>query len=154
MREQKLKEYLENSLTVEEFMMDLENSQHKSGYDTTSFHIEQIEEGEFEITKSHLIKICDDFLQEKLHPMDVNTIAFAFMFSDYFTWNGESQDGKIISEIIYDWDNPEIGFDLTKENFEHWKEYLQAGKTDYFTKEELKKKFRGVKKNRMRRNGF
>jgi hypothetical protein len=62
MREQKLKEYLENSLTVEEFMMDLENSQHKSGYDTTSFHIEQIEEGEFEITKSHLIKICDDFL--------------------------------------------------------------------------------------------
>ena len=121
MREQKLKEYLENSLTVEEFMMDLENSQHKSGYDTTSFHIEQIEEGEFEITKSHLIKICDDFLQGKLHPMDVNTIAFAFMFSDYFTWNGESQDGKIISEIIYDWDNPEIGFDLTKENLiTHW----------------------------------
>jgi YHS domain-containing protein len=76
------------------------------------------------------------------------------MFSDYFTWNGESQDGKIISEIIYDWDNPEIGFDLTKENFEHWKEYLQTGKTDYFTKEELKKKFRGVKKNRMKRNGF
>lgn len=154
MKEQKLKEYLENSLTAEEFMSDLENSQKKTGYDTTSVSIEQIEDGEFEITTKHLIKICNDLLKGKFRPIDINTIAFAFMFSDYFTWNSESDDGKIVSEVLFDWDNPEISFDLTIENFEHWKEYLETGKTSFFTKEELKKKFRGVKKNGMRRNGL
>ena len=154
MKERKLKEYLENSITVEEFMLDLENSQNKTGYDSTSVYIEQIENGEFKITKNNLIKICDDFLKGKLQPIDVNTIAFAFNFSDYFTWSYDDPDGKIISEIIFDWDNPEIGFDLTTENFERWKDYLETGKTIYFTKEELKKKFRGVKKNGMKRNGL
>lgn len=152
MREQKLKEYLENSLTIEELMLDWKTNQQKIGYETSSFPIEQIEDGEFEITKDHLIKICNDLLKENLHVIDVQTIAFVFISSIYFTWDGESQDGKIISEIIFNWDNPTIGFDFTKENFEHWKKYLETGKTDYFTKEALKKKFRGLKKNGLRGN--
>ena len=154
MKEQKLKEYLENSLTAEEFMSDLEISQKKTGYDTSSVSIEQIEYGEFKITKKHLIKICDDLLNGKIRPIDVNTIAFAFMFSDYFSWDRNTKDGKIVDEIIFDWDNPEIGFDLTIANFQHWKEYLETGSTNHFTKEELKMKFRGVKKNDLQRNGL
>jgi hypothetical protein len=154
MTEQKLKEYFENLISAQELSKDLENTQQKTSYDVTSISIEQIEEGEFEITKSHLIKICDDFISGKLSPSDINAIASCLSFSDFFDWGGNTIDNKLVAEVIYDWDNPELSFDLNLENFQHWKEYLETGETKYLTKEELKKKFRGIKKNGLRRNGL
>jgi len=146
MKEQKLKEYFENSISAEQFSEDLKNSQEKTSYDVTSVYVDQLksENEEFEITLPHLIKICDDILCEKLLPIDANTIASALSFSEYFIWNSETENGEIISDVIFDWDNPEIGFDLTKENFVCWKEYLVSGESS-FSKEELKQKFRRVK---------
>ncbi len=52
----------------------------------------------------------------------------------------------------FDWDNPDIGFDLTIKNIEVWKEYLLTGiyKLD---KAELKNKFRNDGKRR-EKNGL
>ena len=146
MKEQKLKEYFENLISAEQFSEDLKNSQEKTSNDVTSVYVDQLksENEEFEITRPHLIKICDDILCEKLLPIDANTIAFALSFSEYFIWDSETENGEIISNVIFDWDNPEIGFDLTKENFVRWKEYLVSGESS-FSKEELKQKIRGVK---------
>ncbi|NHM07981.1 hypothetical protein G4D82_12170 [Flavobacterium sp. CYK-4] len=140
MKEENLKKYFENLLTAQELSNDLESS--------------NIENGEFEIYRFHLIKICEDFINRKFSAFDITTIALALSFSDFFTWNGNSDDGKLIGEIVFDWSNPELGFDLTIDNFVHWKEYLETGSTKYLTKEELKKKFRGVKKNGLKRNGI
>jgi hypothetical protein len=141
MKEQKLKEYFENLITAEEFSIDYEGN-------------EEIENGEFEISKFHLLKICEDFLNRKLSAYDVNSIALSLSISVFFTWDGNSNDGKLIREIVFNWSNPELGFDLTLENFIHWKDYLETGSTQHLTKEELKKKFRGVKKNDWKRNGI
>ena len=57
MTAKKLKEYFDNKISAEELKADVENSQTKTGYDTTSIYIKQIEDNEdFEVKKVHLIK--------------------------------------------------------------------------------------------------
>lgn len=140
MTEQKLKEYFENILTAEELVLDLNGSRDQTSAQTTSIYIDTIEEGEFEITKAHLLKLCNDTLNEYLLPVDLNAIAFAIITSDFFHWNKDSKDTEIIEEVLYDWDNPEIGYDLSIKNVGLWKEYLETGNYN-FDEQELKNKF-------------
>jgi len=141
MTEQKLKEYFESKLTAEQFALDLKDSQQKTGYDTTAVYIDNLNEGEFEIKTEHIIKLLDDTTSNKLQPIDLNTIGFALMTSDYFNWDDETEAGERISKVIFELDNPEIGFDLTTKNIQLWKEYLLTGEYR-LDKNELKQKFR------------
>lgn len=141
MREQNLKGYFESNLTAEQLLLDLRDSQQKTSYDVVSVFAEQIDDGEFEIKTEHLIKLCDDVISTKFSSADLNIIAFVLITSDYFYWNDATQEGVRIADVIFDWDNPEIGYDLTKGNIQHWREYLLTGKNNFDTKE-LKKKFR------------
>ena len=136
MTEQKLKEYFEGKITADELKSDVSNSQVKTGYDTTRVSIGQIQYGEFEVQKEHLIKLCDDFIAQNINSEDLNTIAFCLVFSDYFNW-----DNEIISNVIFDWDNPLIGYDINKKNVLLWKDYLKNGNYN-LDKNELKEKFR------------
>ncbi len=141
MTEQKLKEYFESKLTAEQFALDLKDSQQKTGYDTTAVYIDNLNEGEFEIRTEHIIKLLDDAISNKLQPIDLNTIGFALMTSDYFFWNNDTESGERIANVIFELDNPEIGFDLTSKNFLLWKEYLLTGEYR-LDKNEIKQKFR------------
>ena len=136
MTEQKLKEYFENKITIDELKSDVKNSQTKIGFDTTNVYIKQIDEGEFEVQKEHLIKLCDDFIAQKLDSEDLNTIAFSLIASEYFDWNGDE-----MSNVIFDWDNPIIGYDINLKNVQLWKDYLENGNYN-LDKNELKEKFR------------
>jgi hypothetical protein len=139
---QTLLNYFQNTATVDELAEDLKGSQQKSSYDATSAYVTTIDTGkEFNVTKDHLIKLCDDVISGNLTTSDLNTIAFAIISSDFFTWDNEADDATIIETVIYDWDNPGIGFDITIKNVGHWKEYLQTGNYN-LDKEELKAKFR------------
>ncbi len=136
MTEQKLKEYFEDKITIDEFRSDVEDSQLKTGFDTTHVYIQSLGEGEFEIKKEHLIKLCDDFISNKLTAEDLNTIAFSLIASEYFDWKDDA-----MSDVIFDWNNPRIGFDINLKNIQLWKEYLENGEYK-LDKNELKEKFR------------
>lgn len=129
MTEQALKKYFDNELSTENLVLDLQGSQVKTGYDTTEIYIESLDDNiEYNITRDHLIKLVDDLLNDHLSIIDLNTVANALAFSEYFTWqNSESNDFEIIDTIIFDWGNPGIGFPLTIENLKLWKEYLKTG---------------------------
>lgn len=142
MTEQTLLNYFQNTATVDVLAEDLKGSQKKSSYDTTSVYVKTVDTDKgFNITKDHLIKSCDDVIRGKLTTTDLNTIAFAIISSDFFTWNNETDEATLIETVIHDWDNPEIGFDITVKNVGHWKEYLQTRNYN-LDKEELKAKFR------------
>ena len=142
MTELTLLNYFLNTATVDELKEDLKGSQQKTSFDTTSVYIKPIDtDKEFNVTKDHLIKLCNDTISGKLTTTDLNTTAFAIISSDFFTWDNEADDATIIETVIYDWDNPEIGFDITIKNVGHWKEYLQTSNYN-LDKEELKAKFR------------
>lgn len=140
MRERLLKDYFLNKTTVDLLAIDLIDSQIKTGFDTTSVKIEQIgDSGEFEISIDYLVRLCDAAINGKLTMTDLNTIAFALITSEHFTWDSDSSNGERIETVLYDWDNPEIGFDLTVDNVKLWKDYLLTG-IYKFDKELLKRK--------------
>lgn len=137
MKEKTLKDYFDNKVTVEILATDVKDSQKKTSYDVISVYVDNINEtGEYEITRDHLIKLLEDTIAGRLTTTDLNTIAFALMFSEYFTWD---EDDKIIEDTIFALDNPDIGFPLTIENLRRWRKYLETGEYT-FDKKELKKK--------------
>jgi hypothetical protein len=137
MTEQKMKEYFESKLTVDQLILDVKDSQQRTGKDTTTAYVDNVKEGEFEIKEEHLIKLLDDTIAYKIQPNDLKTIGFKLMTSEYFYWDNKTELGERIGSIIFEFDNPEIGYELTIENFKKWKEYLITGKYT-FDRYELK----------------
>jgi len=132
MKENVLKKYFEQGISVDILSADLKDSQTKTGFDTISVQIEQIKEsGEFQISIDNLIQLCDNVINRELKLIDLNTIAFALIISEYFTWDSDSEIGNRIETVIYDWDNPDIGYDLTIDNVTLWKEYLLTGEYSF-----------------------
>jgi len=141
MSEEKLRDYFDGRLTPKELTSDLKDSQKRTRYDVTTVYIKNIEDGEFEVKKEHLLQLCEDVITGQLALTDLNTIGFALMASNYFTWDNNETDGEILANVIFEWDNPEIGFDLTIKNVRLWKEYLLTG-IYRLDKNEVKQKFR------------
>ena len=140
MKEQVLRDYFDNNLTIDILVVDVKGSQKKTGHDVISVNVDKIaESGEYEIKREHLLRLCEETISGRLTTTDLNTIAFALVFSDYFTWNreGETEDGQIVDTIIQDWDNPEIGYPLTMDNLFKWRVYLQTGQYN-FSRKDLK----------------
>jgi hypothetical protein len=129
MTEQILLDYLQGITPVEELSADLKGSQKKTGYDTVSISVKPLAKAsEFILSKEHLKMLSVEMLSGKLSSDDITTIAFAIICSESFSWTKNIQEDEIIIEtVLYDWDNPEVGFPLTIENMKKWKEYLETG---------------------------
>jgi hypothetical protein len=141
MKEQVLVDYLQNRIPVEVLAEDLKGSQQRRGHDVTSVHIDQLQnETELLITRKHLIRLCDEALNGHLTFEDLNTIAFALFTTEHL--HRDTAD-EILEDVLFAWDNPEIGFPLTTKNMKKWKLMLETG-NDTFDIREL---------NRKRKNG-
>jgi len=128
MTESILKEYFENIISSEFLSAELNGSIKKLTYDTSQISVVEIEsDSEFEIQQSHLNKILNDTLNGNLTYENLKTIASGLMFSEYYTWNSETEIGNRIATIILELDNTEINFQISKENLKLWKEYLESG---------------------------
>jgi hypothetical protein len=75
-------------------------------------------------------------LEGRLAVGNLNSIAFCLFISDFFT---HDQNDEVLDRVLFDWDNPEIGFPLTLANIAKWKELLETG-NDLFDIMELKQK--------------
>jgi hypothetical protein len=115
MNEQILHKYFNNQATEKEFLEGLLVDSDKLKTDYT-------------VTRADLIKLCDLVLESKLDFDLLGKIAFQLIGSDYFDWDSNDHYGEIVSNTIFDWDNPEINYPLTKENIQLWKQYLLTGK--------------------------
>jgi hypothetical protein len=142
MKEQLLLDYFQNKASIELLIDDLKDSQQKTGYDTTTVYVTPIEgEGSFFVTKTHLLQLCNEAIIGKLSFENLNTIAFAVITSDFFETD---ENDEIINRVLFEWDNPEIGFALTIDNMKKWKELLESG-MDSFNIKELKQKKKNSK---------
>lgn len=141
MKESILKRYFEMQISAKQLAEDLKASQQQTGHDAKSVTVEGVNEGYFKVETSNLIKLCEDFLTGQILREDLNIIGFVLMSSNYFYWDNETKTEQIIGEVISDWDNENIGYDINRKNVQLWKEYLETG--NYCLDEnELKLKFR------------
>jgi len=129
MKEETLRDYFDNLISTDILYMDVEGSEVKTSPDVIRTHIEDInEDGEYTITRNHLLKLCNDTLNGNLKTNHLTTIAFALICSDYFTWDSDEDD--VVANVIFDWDNPDINYPVTIENLKKWRHYLL---TDQYT---------------------
>jgi hypothetical protein len=142
MHERVLVNYLLGHVSAEELAADAKDSQEKTSYDVTSVNVITIQEpGTFLVMKTHLIKLCQDCLSGILLPEDLNTIAFAINMSEYFKID---ESDEAVVRVLFDWDNPEIGFPLTLPNMERWLNLLKTGIDDFNSRELRQKRRNGA----------
>ncbi|QEC68590.1 hypothetical protein FRZ67_15210 [Panacibacter ginsenosidivorans] len=135
MQEQVLLDYLQHKISVDELATNLKEAQQKTSYDTTSVYVDKIEnDGEFKVKREHLLRLCNEVIDGRITLEDLNTIAFVILMSEYFT---HDHDDEIADRVLFDWDNPEIGFPLSLDNMQKWKILLESDE-DVFDSRELK----------------
>lgn len=128
MTESILKEYFENKISSEFLSADLNDSIKKLTYDTSQISVIEMEsDSEFEVEQKHVNKILNDALNGNLTFENLETIASGLMFSEYFTWDSDTEIGNRIATIIVELDNTEINFPISIENLKLRKEYLESG---------------------------
>ena len=93
----------------------------------TAFKRQNFKEGDFIVTRQHLLKLCDLAIDKKITTELLVVISDNLIMSDYFSWDTDSADGEIVSETVFDWGNPEINYELNDLNLRLWREYLQTG---------------------------
>ena len=77
---------------------------------------------EIKISRSDLIAKCDRYLNGEIQESDFENYAWNLITVEHFDW-----DDDVISDIIYQWDSPEINFPITKTNIRLWKHQLETG---------------------------
>tara|TARA_B110000114_G_scaffold158411_1_gene173637 strand:- start:208 stop:615 length:408 start_codon:yes stop_codon:yes gene_type:complete len=128
MTESILKEYFENKISSEFLSADLNGSIKKLTYDTSEISVVKMEsDSEYEVESQHVNKILNDTLNGNLTFDNLKTIASGLMFSEYFTWDSDTEIGNRIATIIVELDNTEINIPISTENLILWKEYLESG---------------------------
>lgn len=76
---------------------------------------------EIKILRSDLITKCDQYLNGKIVEKDFEDYAWKLIAEEHFDW-----DDEVISDIIYQWDSPELSFPITKKNISLWKHQLET----------------------------
>ena len=109
---------------LEDFLLDRIDA---SVFLETVFKKPNYKEGDFLLTRQHLLKLCDLTIDKKIEGGLLENISDWLIFSDYFNWDNESKDGEIVSETIFEWANPTINYEINDLNLTLWKEYLQTG---------------------------
>jgi hypothetical protein len=127
MKETILKKFFEGKVSEDDLLSDLSNSVSTSG-DVTHFRIDDMN-SKFTVLSSHLIKVCNSFLSDKLQPEDLKAIGFCLEASDSFQWDAESEDGRRVADIVFFLSSPEINYELNKSNILLFKKLLIHGGT-------------------------
>lgn len=128
MKETILKEYFEETICAEVLNQDVDGSQVKTGLDTSRLDVEMIEDNkEFEITTKHLLQLAEDTMSNKIATQNLATIAFALEASDFFNWDNDTDDGKKVARVLFEWDNEEINYPINIQNLKLWDKFLKTG---------------------------
>jgi hypothetical protein len=76
---------------------------------------------EINISRLDLIAKCDQYLSGEIHETDFENYARILITDEHFDW-----DDDVISDIIYQWESPEINFPITIQNIRLWKHQLET----------------------------
>ena len=74
-----------------------------------------------DITRQHLIDLCNQFLRDEICKKEIEDYAWQAITSDEMDW-----DDDLISDILFEWDNEEINFEINHHNMELWKKRLET----------------------------
>lgn len=122
MNEPTIRDYFEGIIGADR----LKSESRSNKKDLYHREVQAIHKGRFNVTTKHLSKVCDDVLSNKINIETLDQLAFILIGSDYFDWNPDDPDGRIVSEVLFEWNNPEINYPLNLANVHEWNNYLNG----------------------------
>src|ERR1700690_3302008 len=114
MDEQVLEDFLLNKIEKDDFVKRVLAKPH-------------YKEGNFSLTRDHLLKLCDLRIENKIDDGQLENISDFLIGSDYFNWDAETKDGEIVEEKLNNWGSPSINFPINDLNLGLWREYIKTG---------------------------
>jgi hypothetical protein len=79
---------------------------------------------EFNLTRQHLIALCDATFTTELEAEALIAIAFALLATDRFVWEDD-----VMSEVLFDWSCPEVNFPIVPRTLEMHRRWLAGEET-------------------------
>jgi len=124
MKEKILKDYFEGSVTAVQLGDEVRSSSETN--EMIKHHAIEDFKGDkgFSITSQHMMKLCEDTLNNVLAPNDLTKIAFALRASDFFVWDASVWDGEKVDEVMFCWESPENNHPMTVASIKNWHGYL------------------------------
>src|SRR5690606_29140766 len=114
--------YLENKISANKFAAYLSGSK----FNSLSVVVEE-KFPDFEFIPNLMQKILTDTADKKLSIENLRTIASGLLYSDSLTWDGGTDPGKRISDIVLALDNPDLYVPVTIQNLNLYKILLETG---------------------------
>jgi len=126
MHETVLRDFFTGSISVATLVDDLQDAIVSGGSSVVRHPIVDMPDA-FDVRSSHLVAICDVFLDDKLKSDDLRAIGFCLIASESFEWDAETPDGERVADVTNHWSSPEINFPINSENVNKWRAYLETG---------------------------
>lgn len=73
------------------------------------------------VSRQYLIDLCNQFLHNEIGKKEIEEFAWQAITSDELDW-----DDDLISDILFEWDNESINFQINHHNIELWKKRLET----------------------------
>ena len=83
------------------------------------------------VTPAQLTRLCDAVHEGTIDPVNLETIAFTLIASDFFVWDRETPHGERVATVLHDWAAPEINYPLNPSNVSKARHYLITGQNAF-----------------------
>lgn len=125
--EEILRRFFDGSISATDLAKRLPSiSPSKSG---TTHHPIEDAQGDFVVTPTHLLRVCDAVMAGELSPEHLRIIGFCILASDYFELPSDEEAARLVGSITNEWATPEINLPLTLRSVRLWRSHLRRHKT-------------------------
>ena len=118
--EDTVRRYLVGEVPIEVLAVELSSAVIRKSSIETEIMIDDMQD-DFNLTRNHVLKLCDAAIENRISTSGLNTVAFAIIASERFQLDG---DDEPMMEVLYDWSAPEINFPLTPANLKMHRRWL------------------------------
>jgi len=118
--EDTVRRYLVGEVPIEVLAVELSSAVIRKSSIETEIMIDDMQD-DFNLTRNHVLKLCDAAIENRISASGLNTVAFAIIASERFQLDG---DDEPMMEVLYDWSAPEINFPLTPANLKMHRRWL------------------------------
>jgi hypothetical protein len=135
-----LRDYFLGDVGISALRADLKGAVTRTSHDVHRQTITDMEAA-FSLSSTHLVSLCDAVLADQLPPSDLSVIAFCLVASEHFQWDADTPEGRLVEEMLYEWDSPEINYPLNLQTVAKFRRRLLT-REDTFTRADIPKQQR------------
>ena len=130
-----LRGFFVGEVTVETLAMELRDTWQENEGDSVTLLWNDLE-GEYPVSVTDLVKLCDAVLSGAIDPDGLEAIGFGMVATNHFKWNTDTLEGERIADTLNEWSAPEVNYRLDRSTVSKFRQRLLTGE-DTFGKDDF-----------------